>query len=120
MKNTVFILGLIMLIYSCGKDIANAIATVPSNVTSAAWRQTRSKIAFTATDQEKDQRCEAEFGSDFVAGTVFELQGFMGWNYTPRMVTALFEPGMYGSMCDSNGVCTNHTPDPTSIFCIHK
>ena len=116
MKNSIFILSLVMLIYSCGKEIANAIASSPSNVTTAPWRGSRTKIEATASNSEKDSICISEFGSDYVSGTNTE---YLGYSQNTSAI-GHGSPGI--TVANSDEYFANYFPHPGpfSVFCIHK
>jgi hypothetical protein len=111
MRNSIFILSLLMLIFSCGKEIATAIATSPSNLTTAPWRETRHSIDPAATNSEKDALCNSEFGSDYIAGTATEFSGYSNGIYTTGIVIA----NQSTIFANSSGGTGNY-----SLFCIHK
>ncbi len=114
MKNSVFILGLIMLIYSCGKDLASAIASNPSNTTTAPWRVTRASVSSDVTNAVKDQSCVSEFGSDYMAGNTIEANGMVRWTVNGTSVNLALCVANYDRSLSSGAI------DPVPVFCIHK
>lgn len=108
MKNLFFVLSLLMFIFSCGKEIASAVASNPSNTTTAPWRFTRGTISSDVTNSEKDLLCVSEFGSDYVAGTSHEFYSVVV-NVVGYTVVA-----NRTNVINANSVMTD------SVFCFHK
>ena len=118
MNNRLFWLGLIMLIISCGKQISSAIASSPSNTTTAPWRITRTTIASNASLADKDSLCINEFGSDFITGTDVEVIGYM--NYALPVVTTGNNPISSFDTAGNRGYSYGNAETVGRLFCIHK
>lgn len=114
MKHSIFILGLIMLIYSCGKEIASAIASNPSNLTTAPWRTTRGTIASDSTNTLKDKFCVSEFGADYVVGSTHEAMVLGTYTSTGSSINPTLGVSDFDQPITGGGI------GPVRLFCIHK
>ena len=119
MRNSIFILGLLMLIFSCGKEIATAIASSPSNLSTAPWRMTRVDLPYQSDIVIKDGLCVSEFGTDYVTGTYAEYMGY-AQSTSVALVSDLNHPFGAGASSSGDGSPPVYTPLTASVFCIHK
>ena len=112
-QNLIFVFSIIMLIYSCGKDISNAVAS--SGSPTAPWRITRGEIAYSSTIAQKDAICSSEFGADFIVGRYKEGVAYLG----NSMAGVNMSDGEFRSTPISYDGSTTLT-DTDSVFCIRK
>jgi hypothetical protein len=116
MSRLLFMLSLALFIISCGKDIANALASNAGS-TLAPWRITREAHPYELTNAEKDAVCRASFGSDYMAGMEQEFYGLATGRHPGTVF--LFAENNYGVYFQSNGtVSTNNYPG--KLFCIRR